>query len=89
MNFKHSLQSSLHLLNPLMMSNNLRFVAGIIILENKKKKKSGSSTEQGKKKSVYSECTSCLYHIDHFRLTLNMLNSPREHTMSVLLLIIW
>lgn len=50
MNFKHSLQSSLHLLNPLMMSNNLRFVAWIIILENKKKKKSGSSTEQGKKK---------------------------------------
>lgn len=32
------------------MSNNLRFVAWIIILENKKKKKSGSSTEQGEKK---------------------------------------
>lgn len=89
MNFKHSLQSSLHLLNPLMMSNNLRFVAWIIILENNKKKNQDQAQSREKKKSVYSECTSCLYHIDNFRLTLNMLNSPREHTMSVLLLIIW
>lgn len=45
MNFKHSLQSSLPLLNPPVISNNLHIAAWIIIL--KKKKKGGAQTQRG------------------------------------------